>query len=70
MSKEIVMHYNAFETIKEQIEKQGLKLKDIEHYEQEKFCIIYLYLHNILTESEKDKCIKRLHKEIVKKVEE
>ena len=68
--KRIELHYNVFETLQEQIEKQKYKCKDIEIYDKAKDSILYLYIHSIITENEKDKLIKKLHKEIIKNIEE
>ena len=64
----IEIHYNFFETIKEQLKKQNYKCKNINLYDKAKDSIIYLYVHNILTDSEKEKCINKLHKQILKDI--
>ncbi len=61
----IEIHYNAFQTIKEQIPKE-YEVKDIELLEELKDDIIMLYVYNILTEKPKDDAIKRLHKQVIK----
>ena len=68
MSK-IEMHYNAFETIQEQLKEQGYLCKDIEIYEKAKDSMLFLWFHNFLTDGEHDKAIKKLHKKIIKNVE-
>ena len=67
MSK-IEIHYNAFETIKEQLKKQGYSCKDIELYEKAKNSILFLWFHSFLTNGEYDRTINKLHKEIIKNV--
>jgi hypothetical protein len=63
--RKIELHYNVFKSLKEQIEEQDCKCKNIELYDDFKTSIFTLYLHNILTESMKNDAIKRLHKQIV-----
>jgi adenosine deaminase len=65
---EIEIHYNAFETIEEQLKEQGFLCKDIELYEKAKDSIMYLWVDGYLTESEWDKLINKLHKKIIKNV--
>jgi len=64
--KTIEIHYNAFETIEEQLKKQNYKCEEIDIFEQAKTSILYLYIQGFLTENEKDKSFNRLHKKIVK----
>lgn len=64
----IEIHYNCFETIEEQLKEQGYKCKDIDIFETAKTNICYLWLHGILTDSEKNKCINKLHKKILKNI--
>lgn len=64
--KELGIHYNCFQTIKEQLDEQNMKCKDIEHMEKIKDNIMYLYVHSIITEKEKDNACNRLHKLITK----
>ena len=66
----IDIHYNAFETIGEQLEKYNLKCSKIDIFETAKTNIIYLYLQGIITDSELDKCYNRLHKQILKTIVE
>lgn len=63
------LHYNVFMTIKAQLDEQGFTLKDIDLYEECKDDIIRLKFHGLLTECEKEKAIKRLHKKIANNVE-
>lgn len=67
MSK-IEIHYNAFETIEEQLKEQGFLCKDIELYEKAKDSILYLWFHSFLTDKEHDKAIDKLHKQIIKNI--
>lgn len=67
MSK-IEIHYNAFETIEEQLKEQGYSCKDIKLYEKAKDSILYLWFHSILTDKEHDKAIDKLHKRIIKNI--
>lgn len=66
---EIEIHYNAFETIEEQLKEQGYLCKDIKLYEKAKDSILYLWFHSFLTDKEYGKAINKLHKEIIKNVE-
>lgn len=65
---EIEIHYNAFETIEEQLKEQGYSCKDIEFYEKAKDSIMYLWVGGFLTETEWDKLLNKLHKKIIKNV--
>lgn len=65
---EIEIHYNAFETIEEQLKKQGYSCKDIKLYEKAKDSILFLWFHSFLTDKEHDKAISKLHKKIIKNV--
>ena len=65
---EIEIHYNAFETIEEQLKKQGFSCKDIKLYEQAKDSILFLWFHNFITDAEHDKATNKLHKKIIKNV--
>ena len=62
---EITIHYNAFQTIKEQI-PEGYEVKDIDYLEDLKTCILKLYINGILTESQESSALKRLHKQVMK----
>lgn len=64
------IHYNAFESIELQLARQKYKCKDIDIYEKAKDDILYLWIHNILTDNEKNKCIEKLHKRIIKSIRE
>ena len=66
---EIGIYYNAFETIEEQLKKQGYSCKDVEIYEKTKDSIMYLWIHGYLTETEWNKLLNKLHKKIIKNVE-
>ena len=66
---EIVIHYNAFETIEEQLKEQGYSCKDIKLYEKAKDSILFLWFHSFLTDAEHGKAINKLHKEIIKNIE-
>ena len=63
---EIEIHYNAFQTLAEQL--KDYEVKDIENLDNLKYYVFYLYLHDILTESQKDTAIKRLHKQVIKSI--
>lgn len=69
MKIKIEIHYNAFETIGEQLEKYNLKCSKIDDFEKIKTNIILLYLEDIITDNELDKCYNRLHKQILKTIE-
>lgn len=62
---EITIHYNAFQTIKEQI-PEGYEVKGIDYLEDLKVCILKLYVNDILTESQENNVLKRLHKQVMK----
>jgi hypothetical protein len=64
----IEIHYNAFETIEEQLKEQGFWCKDIKLYEKAKDSILFLWFHSFLTDKEHDKAINKLHKKIIKNV--
>lgn len=64
----IEIHYNAFDSIKLQIAKQKYKCKDVELFDKLKDSIIFLYVHNILTDDEENKCFNKLQKQIVKSI--
>jgi hypothetical protein len=64
----IELHYNAFESIELQLARQHYKCKDIDIFEKSKDNILYLWFHNILTDTEKNKCLNKLHKQIVKSI--
>lgn len=65
---EIEIHYNAFETIEEQLKEQGFLCKDIKLYEKAKDSILFLWFHNFITDAEHGKTINKLHKKIIKNV--
>lgn len=68
MERMIEIHYNAFETLEEQLKAQNYKCSDLETFEITKNDILYLWFHNILTDGEKDKCINKLHKQIITRI--
>ena len=68
MNETIEIHYNFFETIEEQLKKQGYKCENIEMLEDVKKSIFYLWIHNFISDKEKTKCINKLHKEILKNI--
>lgn len=65
---ELEMHYNSFATISEQLTKFDIDKKDLERFEKIKKCILMLYYHNIVTETQKTKCFEKLHKQIEKSI--
>lgn len=67
MSKQISIHYNVFQTIGEQISNE-YEVQEIELLEKLKEDIFMLYIHDILTESQKDTAIQRLNKKVVKNI--
>lgn len=66
--KIIEIHYNAFSTIKEQLDAQHFKCSDIELYEKAKNNMLYLYIHGFMTDSEKDKVLNKIHKKLLKNI--
>lgn len=63
---EIEIHYNAFQTISEQL--KDFEVEDVEELDKLEYYIFYLWLHNILTDTQKDTAIKRLHKQVIKSI--
>ena len=63
---EIEIHYNAFQTISEQL--KDYEVEDVEELDELEYYIFYLWLHDILTDSQKDTAIKRLHKRVLKSI--
>lgn len=46
----------------EQIEQQGYELKNKEKWDKAVFSVVYLHIHDILTDSRYDECLKRIIK--------
>lgn len=69
MSRTITIDYSVFKTIKEQI-PQNIELENIEMFEKLKNDIIGLYIHGILTESQKMNALFKLNKLIHKNIKE
>ena len=63
---EIEIHYNAFQTISEQL--KDYEVEDVEELDKLEYYIFYLWLHDMLTDSQKDTVIKRLHKRVLKSI--
>lgn len=63
---ELEIHYNAFQTISEQL--KDYEVEDVEELDKLEYYIFYLWLHDILTDSQKDTVIKRLHKKVLKSI--
>ena len=63
---EIEIHYNAFQTLEEQL--KDFEVEDVEELDKLKYYIFYLYVHDMLTDSQKDTAIKRLHKRVIKSI--
>lgn len=63
--RKITLHYNIFDTLEEQLISQNYKCFNIKEYDETKDNILKLWFGNYLTDSEKDKCLNRLHKKIV-----
>lgn len=63
---EIEIHYNAFQTLAEQL--KDFEVEDVEELDKLKYYIFYLYVHDMLTDSQKDTAIKRLHKRVIKSI--
>lgn len=63
---EIEIHYNAFQTISEQL--KDFEVEDVEELDKLGYYIFYLYVHDMLTDSQKDTAIKRLHKRVLKSI--
>ena len=45
-----------------QLKRQGYELKNKEKWDKAVLSVIYLYIHNILTESRYDECLNRIIK--------
>lgn len=54
--------------LSEQLESQGLVLKNIDYYEKVLESRVYLFMGGFMTESENKKVVERVFKEISKKV--
>ena len=63
---EIEIHYNAFQTISEKL--KDFEVEDVEELDKLEYYIFYLWLHDMLTDSQKDTTIKRLHKRALKSI--
>ena len=63
---EIEIHYNAFQTISEQL--KDFEVEDVGELDKLEYYIFYLWLNDILTDSQKDTAIKRLHKQVIKSI--
>lgn len=63
--RKITLHYNIFDTLEEQLISQNYKCSKIKEYDETKDNILKLWFGNYLTDTEKDKCLNRLHKKIV-----
>lgn len=71
MKTEIGFHFGALsDSIAEQIKKQGFKsnAKEVLRFDAQANAIITLSLGGILTDSAKDKCLAKLHANIVKHI--
>ena len=64
-SQYLKIHYNAFDSIEEQLAEQGYFCENIKIYETAKDDILFLYIHNFMCDSEKDKVINKLHKKLM-----
>lgn len=58
-----------------QLEQQGYELKNKEKWDKAVFSVVYLHIHDILTDSRYDECLKRIIKKskadwLKRKVEE
>lgn len=63
---EIEIHYNVFLTISEQL--KDFEVEDVEELDKLEYYIFYLYVHDMLTYSQKNIAIKRLHKRVLKSI--
>ena len=69
--KNLEMHYGALFKIEEQLNEQGFTLGENEEtLEKAHFSINYLFIHRLLTDSEKNRCLDRLHKKVLKALKE
>lgn len=65
----LIMQYGAFHTIKEQLDEQDYELEeDVKKYEKAKDYIIYLHLHNFITDSEEERIFNRMHNRIKRNI--
>lgn len=60
------INYSAFTTLKEQLE--DYEVLNLDLLEKLKTQIISLYLHNILTERQKDIAFNKLHKQVMENI--
>lgn len=56
------------EPISKQYKEQGYILKNAEKWDKALHSIIFLHIHNLLTDSRYDECLKRLIKETQKDI--
>lgn len=71
MNKQIGFHFGALsDSIAEQIKKHGFKsnAKDVLRFDAQADAIVTLSMGGILTDSAKDKCLSKLHANIVKHI--
>ena len=66
---EFKLHIGALApSLSEQLENQGFILKDSNYYEKVLESRIYLFMGGFITETENEKVVERIFKEISKKV--
>ena len=67
--KELFFSFGALgESISKQYEEQGFKLINADKWDKALECIIYLHIHNLLTDSRYDECLNKLIKETKKDI--
>lgn len=71
MNKQIGLHFGALsESLEEQLTKQGFtfEIEEVRRFDAQANAIVTLSLGFIITDSIKDKCLAKLHANIVKHV--
>jgi|GEM_PF-5362266 len=71
MSKQFNLHIGALaKPLKEQLSEQGLTIDNVEYYEKVLEARTYLFLGGFVSDSENQKIVGRIFKELHKKVKE
>lgn len=60
------IEYSAFKTLEEQL--KDYEVLNLDLFEKLKDNIIMLYLHDVLTDSQKDVAFNRLHRKLMKNI--
>jgi len=70
MSKEVGFSYGIMsDLLEEQANKQGYTFgKSIEKFEKLKFSLNMVVMHDIITDSQSQKCFQKLHKKVMESI--